>query len=223
MKSEIYSQTTGDYLKLIHKLTLEGKSANTSTLASLMNVSPASVSEMVQKLSKAEIPLLAYKKYQGVKLTAEGEKVAIRIIRRHRLLETFLSKTLHYPLEKIHDEACILEHYISEDFEASLANLLGDPDFTPHGEPIPNDKLVFPENGIKALDQCTTGEDVIIKQVPDTDPELLSFLSRSNLIPGVRAKILELRRFDGNITLLLSDGETIVLGPSITSKIFIEA
>jgi len=223
MRAEIISQTTGDYLKLIHKLTLEGKPANTTTLANLMNVSPASVSEMIQKLSKTDPALLVYKKYQGVKLTPDGQHAAIKLIRRHRLLETFLSEILNYPLEKIHDEACVLEHFISDEFESSLAKLLGDPDFTPHGEPIPNRQLVFPVRGIKPLDRCAINEELVIQQVPDTDPELLLFLSIHNLIPGAAAKVIDIRPFDGNMTIILGDGSTLVLGPSITSKIFIKA
>jgi len=223
MKPEIISQSTGDYLKLIHKLTLEGSPANTTTLANLLNVSPASVSEMIKKLSKIDPALLVYKKYQGVKLTSDGKRAAISLIRRHRLLETFLSEILNYPLEKIHDEACVLEHFISDDFEAALAKLLGDPDFTPHGEPIPNRQLEFPVSGVKALDRCEVNEELIIQQVPDTDPELLLFLSNHNLIPGVTVKVIDIRSFDGNMTIKIADGSTLVLGPSITSKIFIKA
>lgn len=222
MKQETYTQTTEDYLKAIYKLTEEGKPANTSSLAAALNISPASVSEMLQKLSGLPSPLVDHKKYQGVTLTQAGEQAAIAIIRRHRLLETFLSEVMRYPLEKIHEEACVLEHYISEDFEKGLARILGDPEFTPHGEPIPGSDLVFPVSGTKQLSACKIGDQITIKQVPDTDNDLLRYLSVNDLIPGTRAAIEDMNRFDENITLRLENGTKIVLGPSITSLIYIE-
>lgn len=222
MKQEIYSQTTEDYLKAIYKLTEEGKPANTSSLAAALGVSAASVSEMLQKLSSLPAPLVDHKKYQGVTLTSIGEQAAIGIIRRHRLLETFLSEVMRYPLEKIHEEACVLEHYISNDFEKGLARLLGDPEFTPHGEPIPGSDLVFPISGTKQLSASKVGDQITIKQVPDTDNDLLRYLSENNLIPGTQATVKDICQFDENITLTLGNEKSIVLGPTITSLIYIE-
>lgn len=222
MNREIFSQTIEDYLKVIFKLTEEGKTASTTSLASMLSVSPASVSEMLQKLSNAPEPLVDHKKYQGVTLTAIGVQAAIQIIRRHRLLETFLSEVMRYPLEKIHDEACVLEHYISEDFEEGLARILGEPSFTPHGEPIPSTELIFPISGVKPLSTCKPSEKILIKQVPDTDAALLRYLSENNLIPGTQASVIIINPFDSNMTLKLNDGLQIVLGPSITAKIFVQ-
>src|SRR4030067_1334393 len=127
-----------DYLKAIYELTAGGEPANTTALATRIGIAPASVTGMIQKLSRIKPPLVEYRKHQGVKLTAQGRKAALEVIRHHRLIEAWLVQTLGYSWDEVHAEAEQLEHAISEDFEARIASALGNPERDPHGEPIPS-------------------------------------------------------------------------------------
>jgi DtxR family Mn-dependent transcriptional regulator len=138
------TQSIQDYLKTIYELTQDGNAAGTNDLSMRLQIAPASVTGMVQKLAKSHPPLVVYKKHRGVTLTNEGERAALEVIRRHRLLETYLVTRLGYKQEEVHDEACRLEHVISEDFECRIASDLGNPGFDPHGAPIPNEDLIMP-------------------------------------------------------------------------------
>ena len=129
----VLTQSTQDYLKHIFELTENGSAASTNDLASRLGVRPASVTGMVQKLALAEPPLVEYHKHQGVTLTPEGEQAALEVLRHHRLLESWLVQSLGYSWDEVHEEACRLEHVISEDFEARMAAALGNPERDPHG------------------------------------------------------------------------------------------
>jgi DtxR family transcriptional regulator, Mn-dependent transcriptional regulator len=126
-----------DYLKTIYDLTQGDAPASTTALAARLGIAPASVTGMMKKLAAANPPLVHYRKHQGVTLTETGEQAALRVIRRHRLLETYLVTTLGYSWDTVHEEACRLEHVISEEFESKIAALLGNPKRDPHGDPIP--------------------------------------------------------------------------------------
>src|SRR3989337_802919 len=133
--------STQDYLKNIYELTESGESASTNALAQKLNIKPASVTGMVQKLASAKPALVEYQKHQGVTLTKEGKKAALEVIRHHRLLEAWLVQTLGYSWDEVHSEAERLEHVISEQFEARIATALGNPVRGPHGELIPTAEL----------------------------------------------------------------------------------
>ena len=140
-REDPYSRSVQDYLKVIYSHTRENNSVSTVGLAVALDVKPASVTNMLQKIDEFQPRLVNYQKHRGVSLTANGEKEALRIIRRHRLIEQFLFEVLGYSWDKVHSEAEELEHVISPYFEDRLAIFLGEPAFDPHGEPIPNRDL----------------------------------------------------------------------------------
>ena len=212
-----------DYLKTIYDLTAFNGRATTNQIAERMEVTPASVTNMVQKLASTEPPLLDYRKHRGVKLTPEGEKVALEIIRHHRLLEMFLHQTLGYSWDEVHEEADRLEHVISEELEERIATSLGDPLHDPHGDPIPSRDLHLPLTSEVALSQLRPTQIAEVRRVRDGDPELLRYLSEMGIKPDARLKILDFSPFDNNLQVQIEDeGDSVVLGPRVTSQVFVE-
>ena len=212
-----------DYLKTIYDLTASNGRATTNQIAERMEVTPASVTNMVQKLAATEPPLLDYRKHRGVKLTADGEKVALEIIRHHRLLEMFLHQTLGYSWDEVHDEADRLEHVISEELEERIAISLGDPLHDPHGDPIPTRELHLPESSEVTLSQLRPSQRARVQRVRDSDPELLRYLSEMGIKPEARVEIIEYSPFDNNLRVQIEGaGEPVVLGLRITNQVYVE-
>ena len=217
------SKSTQDYLKIIYDLTVSHERASTNQIANALDVKPASVTGMIKKLSKSEPPLVDYQKHQGVSLTLEGEKVALEIIRHHRLLETFLHETLGYEWDTIHAEADRLEHVISEEFEERISQALGDPTHDPHGDPIPSRDLKMPTQATTQLSELRTGQQAIIQRVPDSNPELLRYLGEHGIIPGACIKVVAYSDFDDNLSIRVQNRSEIrVLGKRITRQIYIK-
>jgi DtxR family Mn-dependent transcriptional regulator len=210
-----------DYLKIIYELTLCESRATTNQIAERMGVKPGSVTGMLKRLSENDPPLLNYHKHRGVELTPAGEKVALEIIRHHRLLELFLHETLGYPWDEVHNEADRLEHVISEDFEERIAQALGDPLRDPHGDPIPSRDLHIPPQSTVSLDSLRAGQEAAVQRVADADPELLRYLESVGLVPQVYLKVLNYSPFDDNLRLQVGE-KTLVLGPRVTRQIFVE-
>lgn len=212
-----------DYLKAIYDLTADSGRASTNQIAERMGVTAASVTNMIQKLAATDPPLLKYRKHRGVVLTEEGERVALEIVRHHRLLEMFLHQTLGYSWDEVHEEADRLEHVISEEFEERIAERLGHPRHDPHGDPIPTRELELPEAKATTLSDMRPGQKAVIQRVRDSDPDLLRYLSDLGLTPGARITILDFSPFDNNLRLRVEgEDEAVVLGPSITSQVFVE-
>ena len=140
------THATEDYLKAIYAISVDGASASTNALAERLKIAPASVTGMLKRLAEASPPHVDYRKHHGVTLTPEGERAALKIIRRHRLLETYLHEMLGFSWDEVHEEACLLEHVISERFESRIDELLGHPTHDPHGDPIPDLNLVMPQD-----------------------------------------------------------------------------
>jgi len=209
-----------DYLKQIYALNEAGVPAGTKELAARLNIAPASVTGMVQKLASATPALILYKKHQGVTLTPNGRRAALEVIRHHRLLEAYLVQVLGYSWDEVHDEACRLEHVISEDFEARIARALGNPSRDPHGDLIPTAELIMPDEDSTPLSTLQPGESGTVTRVGDKDPAFLRHLQTLGLVPGAPVRALEYSEFDGNLTLEVESRE-IVVGPAITSRIFI--
>lgn len=217
------TQSIEDYLKAIYELSLRGERASTTDLAAYLNVSPASVTGMIQKLSATEPALVEYQKHRGVTLTQAGEKVALETIRHHRLIELFLHQILNYPWDEVHDEADRLEHVISEKFERAIATALGHPEHDPHGDPIPGPDLTLPEATATLLADLRPPQRGIVKRVRDTDPDLLRHLSEIGVVPDAAIEVTSYSEFDGNLELSLPDlTKTVVLGPRITNQIYID-
>jgi DtxR family transcriptional regulator, Mn-dependent transcriptional regulator len=213
--------STQDYLKSIYELTENGESASTNALAKKLNISPPSVTGMVQKLASAKPALVEYQKHQGVTLTKEGRKAALEVIRHHRLLEAWLVQTLGYSWDEVHEEAERLEHVISEDFERRIAAAMGHPTRDPHGELIPTADLRMPSDNSLLLSALRRGQTAIIQRVKASDAELLRHLEGLGLIPGAQIEVKDYSPFDHNLTVKIGR-KSHVLGLSITSKIFVQ-
>jgi DtxR family Mn-dependent transcriptional regulator len=162
-----------------------------------------------------------YLKHQGVTLTSEGEQAALEVLRHHRLLESWLVQSLGYSWDEVHEEACRLEHVISEDFEARMAAALGNPERDPHGDPIPTAELVMPIDDAMPLSSLRPEQRAVVLRVIGEEPAFLRHLEELGLVPSARVDIKEYSPFDHNLTLTIGN-KTVVLGLSITSKIFVE-
>ncbi|MEI8094219.1 MAG: metal-dependent transcriptional regulator [Spirochaetales bacterium] len=187
---KLLSEAQEDYLKQIYFLTEEAAVAGTQALADKLSVAPASVTLMIQKL--AEMELVHYEQYKGVRLSENGTRAALEILRHHRLLESFLQKALGYGWDEVHAEAEKLEHYISETFEERMADWLGHPSHDPHGDPIPDAKLVLPsERGALRLGDQEEGFRGTIVRVGTQDKDELNLFRQLGLVPGVSLELLE--------------------------------
>src|SRR5215212_206355 len=216
---EHYSSSVGDYIKAIWDLGGVG-SASTKDVAARLLVSPASVSNMFVRLQ--EMGLAEYERYQGASLTERGRVEALRIVRRHRLIETFLLEHLGYDWQEVHDEAERLEHAISDGFTERLAALLGHPDHDPHGDPIPSAEGTLEVDDSFALSQAISGQRLRISKVRDEDAAVLDYLGDRNLLPGRRLRVREVRELDGVVIVEDEDEEVFVLGEPLARSIFVE-
>ncbi len=194
-----------DYLKTIYQLHQEsdGERVRTSAIAEVLDVTPPTVTSMLSKLE--ERGLIEREKYKGVSLTTDGERVALEVIRHHRLLEAYLTEHLDFTWSEVHDEADRLEHHISEVFEERVAATLEDPTVDPHGAPIPNADLEPPAEPVgESLSECEEGATVTIREVSDRDPEVLEYLSDHGISPGVSLTVEEVAPF-GMVTVRPDD------------------
>jgi DtxR family Mn-dependent transcriptional regulator len=212
-----------DYLKTIYDLTISQERASTNQIADALDIKPASVTGMMKKLSISNPPLVDYQKHHGVALTNEGRKVALEIIRHHRLLETFLYESLGFDWDTVHEEADRLEHVISEEFEERIARVLGEPTHDPHGDPIPTRDLKMPKQTSTRLSDLCVGQHAIVKRVPDSNSELLRYLGGYGIAPGTCIEITAYSELDENLSLLVQNhAGRVVLGIRITRQIFVE-
>jgi DtxR family Mn-dependent transcriptional regulator len=214
------STSTQDYLKRIYELSECGLPATTNDLARELDIKPASVTGMIQKLAAEKPALVEYQKHQGVTLTPAGRRIALEVIRHHRLLETWLVQTLGYSWDEVHEEAERLEHVISEDFERRIAAALGNPTRDPHGEPIPTENLEMPVDDSTPLSALRPNQTATIQRVTTQDPNLLRHLDELGLTPGIRIEVVEYSPFDNNLTVKIGKKSN-VLGLNITTKIFV--
>jgi DtxR family Mn-dependent transcriptional regulator len=215
------TQSAQDYLKRIYDLTEWGSPASTNDLARELNIKPASVTGMIQKLAAEKPALVAYQKHQGVTLTPAGKRAALEVIRHHRLLETWLVQTLGYSWDEVHEEAERLEHVISEDLEQRIAAALGHPVRDPHGEMIPTEDLDMPADDSAPLASLRPSQTATILRVNAHDPNLLRHLDSLGLTPGIEIEVTDYSSFDNNLTVKVQS-KTAVLGLNITTKIFVQ-
>jgi len=219
--SEIITQSIQDYLKNIYEINEGGSSASTKDLSERLNIAPASVTGMLQRLASQKPPLVNYKKHQGVTLTKAGEKAALEVIRHHRLLEAWLVQTLGYSWDEVHEEAEKLEHVISEDFERRIAAAMGHPLRDPHGELIPTADLKMPSDDLTPLSALRKGQSGTILCIKGADNELLQHLDEIGLVPNANLNVKDYSQYDHNLTIQVGK-KSMTLGLNITSKIFIE-
>jgi len=217
------SRSAQDYLKAIYSLTRDGGPIGTLELAETLQVKPASVSNMLQKLDVHQPRLVDYQKHRGVSLTHEGEQVALKVIRRHRLLEQFLFQILHYPWNEVHNEAEVLEHVISPLMEDRIAELLGEPQYDPHGEPIPSRALeVVDHPQIISLCELEQGQSGLVRQVDSHRDDLLAYFTTIGLKPGKLIRVLQRNPLDGAQRIGLEDrSEEHIISPLIARAIHV--
>ena len=213
------SRAVEDYLKAIRHLQLERAPVSTSALAQHLDRSPASVTNMVKSL--AEQGLVEHEPYRGVRLSEEGEREALRIIRRHRVIEAYLIERLGYSWDRVHAEAERLEHAASDELVERMASVMGHPEMDPHGSPIPTAEGEVAEELHPALSEMPVGATVIVREVSDADEGKLRYLAELGLFPGTRVEVLDREPFEGPI-LVRIDGQERSLGHGLAEMVRVE-
>ncbi len=200
-----------DYLKAVYRLNADGGPVTTQRLADELGISGPSVTNMVKRLD--ELKMLQHTRYHGVVMTKAGERVALEVLRHHRLLEVYLAESLGYPWDEVHEEAERLEHLLSDKLERSIDRALGHPTFDPHGAPIPTAEGEMPALSNRRLSDLAVGEVATVEQVSDRDPEQLRYLGSLGLIPGQRVQLRERLPFEGPFRLLVGAEEHVIGAP----------
>ena len=222
MESHRLSRSVEDYLKAVFNLTRGGETASTSALAGQLTVQPASVTGMVKRL--AEMGLLEHIPYRGVQLTDRGSREALRVIRRHRVLETYLTEVLGYAWEEVHEEAERLEHAASERLIEAMAEALGDPSHDPHGAPIPTVSGEMADRSLDTLADAPVDGLRVVQAVRDEDAQVLRAVEAEGLIPGVEVRVVT-RAGDGALTVRVggTGGEIRAIPADLASRIYVQS
>ncbi len=214
-------QSVEDYLKAIYLLTEGDEPVATTAVAASLKVSPAAVTKMMRRLMTMR--LVNHSRYRGVRLTTAGRRVALEIVRHHRLIELYLAQALGYPLDRVHDEAEILEHAISEDFEESIDRLLGYPQLDPHGDPIPTRSGAVPKALGAMLANAAVGEKLVVCRVSDNNVELLRYLVSLGLVPQATLEITEKLPFGGPVKVRVGrEAAEHFIGGEAARNVFVE-
>ena len=213
------NKTTEDYLKNIFWLSRVAKIVNTSSIAAALKISSASVTDMLKRLS--ENGYITYTPYYGVRLTKKGDKTALKVIRRHRLLELFLVEALGYTWDNVHEEAERLEHVVSEELESRIDAFLGNPRYDPHGDPIPTHEGIMEEPSYCRLSELSAGEQGIVSQVVDSK-ELLQFMKKMGLALQNKITIREKESFDDSVRIRIDNKKDQYLSREVTQQIFVK-
>ena len=216
------TQTIEDYLKAIYELGREGpgEKLTTTALAERLGVSPATVTGTLKKL--ARLRLVVHKPYRGVELTDAGRKIALEVIRHHRLIELYLQQALGVPWDRVHEEAEKWEHVLSEELEDRIDALLGHPTQDPHGAPIPARDGTIAQPECVRLSELAPGQTAVIAEVSDHDPELLRYLGERGLYPNVSIELIAKEPFGGPLTVRVGrQGREWALGPEAARHVFV--
>jgi DtxR family Mn-dependent transcriptional regulator len=200
-----YTAAVEDYVREIYKLQSEAGRVTTSAIAERMGVSPPSATAMVKRL--AGLGLVEHERYRGAVLTDRGARLALEVIRHHRLLEQYLAATLGLSLDAVHAEADLLEHALSEEVEARIDALLGYPTHDPHGDPIPTPELSVEPTRLRSLAELRPSDAATVRRIPDGDPDLVRYLASLMVVPGEVVEVRRVGPFDGPITIVTGDGE----------------
>jgi DtxR family Mn-dependent transcriptional regulator len=213
---EIRSSAVQDYAKAIYSLERhETAGVSTNALADRLGVTAASASGMVKKLG--ELGIVTHVPYKGVRLTEDGRRVALEVLRHHRLLELYLAETLEVPWDRVHAEAEVLEHHISEELEEAIARKLGNPTIDPHGDPIPTPALEIVEPETSSLSGLVVGAHGRFVRITDSQPEMLRYLAERGISPGASFEVVDRQPFDGPLFVSF-DGEVHVLGGELARE-----
>ncbi|MGH3146489.1 MAG: metal-dependent transcriptional regulator [Rubrobacter sp.] len=213
---ESFSSSVGDYVKAVWDLEGMG-AASTKDVAARLSISPASVTNMFARLQ--EMGLVEYERYRGATLTDRGRGEALRLVRRHRLIETFLLEHLGYDWQEVHEEAERLEHAVSDGFTERLAEFLGHPDHDPHGDRIPSAEGTLELDDSFLLSEAVAGLRVLISKVSDEDASMLDYLGEHGLVPGRVLTVREVRSFDSVVTVEDEEGALHSLGEALARSI----
>lgn len=208
-----------DYLKAIYQLAEGDAAVGTSAIADRLGVAPGSVTGMLKRLGQQG--LVEHERYQGARLTGAGRREAIRMIRRHRILELFMVEVLGYTWDQVHAEAERLEHAVSDGMVDRMAHVLGDPEVDPHGHPIPSSHGLIRVPAFPSLADLEPGDTGTLRRVSDEDPEALRYLARLNLIPGVQVEVLERMPFKGPVRVRVGETEEMI-GLELAARLRIE-
>jgi DtxR family Mn-dependent transcriptional regulator len=214
-----FTRSQQDYLKALYQLHGDQRPVPTRELAQRLGISSPSVSEMVTRLSSQG--LVEHDRYRGQQLTREGRKVAVELVRHHRLLEMFLVQILGYSWDEVHDEAERLEHVISERMEQRIFELLGRPELDPHGHAIPTLGGKVRPLSERPLSECRAGQKVVVQGVSDADPGRLRELERRGLVPGARIELVADSKFEGPIAVRLN-GRRASVPLGLARAVFVE-
>ena len=205
-----------DYLKVIYELEASSGAAGTNEIAATLGIAPPSVSGMIRRL--AEQALITHERYRGVRLTRAGRRAALRTIRRHRVIEAYLTTALGYPWDRVHDEAERLEHAASDELIDRMAAAIGEPETDPHGAPIPTRDGTLVEERLVSLATVAVGDRVRIQRVGDRDAEQLRYLAELGIVPGRQVEVVARAPFDGPIDLRV--GRVVrSIGPALARQI----
>ncbi|MDP8244332.1 MAG: metal-dependent transcriptional regulator [Candidatus Hinthialibacter antarcticus] len=207
-----------DYLKTVYALGLDGSPVTPSMLAEHFSVSPAAVTKMVKRLRS--LKLVNYSRPNGLSLTSEGRKIALEILRHHRLIELYLLKALGYRWDQVHEEAERLEHVISEVFEEKIDEYLGHPTHDPHGDPIPGKDGSLPDHPTLPIKAMQPGDVSQVERVTDSDAEMLQYMDEVGLVPGAKVKMLREEPYGGSIHLKIN-GDECAIGRELASNVFV--
>src|SRR4051812_38376365 len=220
-KVDSISAAVEDYAKAIYALqTAAGGPVSNNALAERLGVTAASASAMVKKL--AGLGLVEHVPYRGVELTAAGRRVALEVLRHHRLLELYLAQSLGVPWDRVHAEAEVLEHHISEELEELIAQKLGNPTHDPHGDPIPTRELELVESASATLDSLATGAQGRFTRISDHDPEMLRYLADRGIAPGDDFEVVDKQPFGGPLFVRFGAGDVHVVGGLLAAAMRVE-
>jgi DtxR family Mn-dependent transcriptional regulator len=210
-KELIRTPAIEDYAKAIFSLETRGEEpVSTNALAERLGITPGSVSAMLKRLG--ELGVLTHAPYRGVRLTEDGRRIALEVIRHHRLLESYLAEALGMPWDQVHAEAEVLEHVLSEDLEALIAAKLGHPTVDPHGDPIPTAELELEEPLTDRMESLQPGDEGLFVRVSDSDPEMLRYLAARGIAPGERFVVRDRQPFGGPLFVLFGKREHAIGG-----------
>jgi DtxR family Mn-dependent transcriptional regulator len=200
-----------DYCKAVFSLESRSEDpVSTNALAERLGITPGSVSAMLRRLD--ELGLIAHVPYRGVRLTADGRRIALEVIRHHRLLESYLAEALGMPWDRVHAEAEVLEHVLSDDLEALIAAKLGHPTVDPHGDPIPSADLELDERPTHRMASLEPGDEGLFVRVSDSDPEMLRYLAERGISPGDRFTVRDRQPFGGPLFVTFGSEEHAIGG-----------
>lgn len=207
-----------DYLKAIYELERSGEPAETNAIARILDIAPASVSGMVRRLARQG--LITHERYRGARLTTAGRRAALKTLRRHRVIEAYLTTALGYSWDRVHDEAERLEHAASDELIDRMAAAIGEPSTDPHGAPIPTREGTLEERSVVKLSELRPGDIARVERVSDDNAERLRYLAELGIVPGASVQIIAREPFEGPIALRVKDASR-TIGPGLASQILV--